>query len=149
MAGIWIPVAAFLTPANEAAKELAPALLREVPLDPAAVLGDLHYNAPNVQRDGDQQGRILVATQYGPYPHAEDGKEVRQVFHQRRSLAIENFHEHFQGIFQGQGQVPTKGSVNPQRVALGAILVYQIALLYRFEHDVPLNVGLKPFLRAA
>jgi hypothetical protein len=32
---------------------------------------------------------------------------------------------------------------------LGAILVYQVALLYRYEHGLDLNVGLKPFLQAA
>jgi hypothetical protein len=45
--------------------------------------------------------------------------------------------------------VPTKGRLNPQRFALGASLLYQLALLYRFQHDQPLRVGLKAFLRAA
>ncbi len=59
------------------------------------------------------------------------------------------FHEHFKGIFDGQGQVPTKGLVATQRFALGAIFVYQLALLYRFEHELTLCVGLKAFLKAA
>jgi hypothetical protein len=29
------------------------------------------------------------------------------------------------------------------------VLVYQIALLYRYEHGLALNAGLKSFLRAA
>jgi len=45
--------------------------------------------------------------------------------------------------------VPTKGFVNTRCFALGAILLYQVALLYRFEHELPLRVGLKPFLKAA
>jgi hypothetical protein len=53
------------------------------------------------------------------------------------------------GIFAGHGQVPTKGLLATQRFALGAIFVYQLALLYRFEHDQELCVGLKAFLKAA
>lgn len=49
----------------------------------------------------------------------------------------------------GHAQVPTKGQVNTQRFALGAVLVYQIALLHRFEQGLELCVGLKPFLQAA
>jgi len=45
-----------------------------------------------------------------------------------------NFNEHFKGIFGGHRQVPTKGLLATQRFALGAIFVYQLALLYRFEH---------------
>ena len=33
--------------------------------------------------------------------------------------------------------------------ALGAVLVYQLTLLYRFEHGQDLRVGLKAFLKAA
>ena len=53
------------------------------------------------------------------------------------------------GIFDGHGQVPTKGLLPTQRFALGAIFVYQLALLYRFKHDLDLCVGLKAFLKAA
>ena len=35
------------------------------------------------------------------------------------------------------------------RIVLGAIFVYQLALLYRCQHDLPGCVGLKPFLKAA
>jgi len=65
------------------------------------------------------------------------------------SIVMENFHEHFKGIFDGHGQVPTKGLIATQCFALGAIFVYQLALLYRFEHDLELCVGLKAFLKAA
>lgn len=64
-------------------------------------------------------------------------------------MAIENFNEHFKGIFDVHGAVPTKGLANTQRFALGAILLYQLALLYRHEHGLALRVGLKPFLKAA
>jgi hypothetical protein len=149
VAAVWIPLAAELTPANEADNEVAPTLLQELPTEARFVLGDLHYNAPNVQELCDQAERLLVATQHGPYPHTGDGVEVRRVFHKLRSTAIENFNEQFKGIFDGHGQVPTKGLRNTQRFALGAILLYQLALLYRFQHDQPLRVGLKAFLKAA
>ncbi len=62
---------------------------------------------------------------------------------------MENLNEHFKSIFGVHGSVPTKGLRNTQRFALGAIFVYQLALLYRYEHEFDLNVGLKPFLQAA
>lgn len=55
----------------------------------------------------------------------------------------------FKGIFDAHDQVPTKGLVATKRFALGASLVYPLALLYRFEHNLSLRVGLKAFLRAA
>jgi hypothetical protein len=149
VAAVWIPLAAELTPANIADNEVAPALLREVPADTRFVLGDRHYNRPNVRQTCAQADRILVATKYGRYPHTDDGVEVRRIFHKLRSLAIENFNEHFKGIFDGHGQVPTKGLIHTRRFALGATFVYQLALLYRFQHGLDLNIGLKAFLKAA
>jgi len=149
VAAVWIPLAADLTPANTADNELAPALLREVPLETHFILGDRHYNAPNVREACEHTGRILDTTRYGTYPHTDSGVEVRRIFHKLRSVAIENFNEHFKGIFDGHGQVPTKGLINTQRFALGAILVYQLALLYRFQNGLDLNIGLKAFLKAA
>ena len=138
-----------LTPATVADSEPAPALLREVPAAVRFVLGDRHYNTPDLHALCQRDDRVLVATTYGRSPHTDDGVEVRRVFHKRRSLVIENFNEHFKGIFDGHGQGPTKGLLATQRFALGAIFVYQLALLYRFEHDLPLCVGLKAFLKSA
>ncbi len=149
VAAIWIPLAAQLRPANQADNEPAPDLLRELPAEVRFILGDIHYNAPNVREASEQDHRILVTTQYGTYPHSDDGVEVRRIFHKLRSRAIENFNEHFKGIFDAHGQVPTKGLVNTQRFALGAIFVYQLALLYRFEQGLDLCIGLKAFLKAA
>jgi DDE family transposase len=149
VASVWFPIAAVLTPANIADSEPAPMLLREVPADVRFVLGDRHYNTPELREDCDLADRLLVATRYGRYPHPDDGVEVRRVFHKLRSIAIENFNEHFKGIFDGHGQVPTKGLIATQRFALGAIFVYQLALLHRFELDLPLCLGLKAFLKAA
>jgi len=129
VAAVWFPIAARLTPANVADREPAPALLCEVPTDVRFVLGDRHYNTPDLQALCKGDDRLLVATKYGRYPHTNAGAEVRRVFHKLRSLAIENFNEHFKGIFDGHGQVPTKGLIATQRFALGAIFVYQYALL--------------------
>lgn len=149
VASVWIPLAAYLTPANEPDNEVADELIPELPEEVRFVLGDRHYNAPNVRQLCEESERILVTSQYGNYPHTDDGVEVRRIFHKLRSLAIENFNEQFKGIFDIHGQVPTKGLVNTQRFALAAIFVYQIALLYRFEHNMDLRVGLKAFLKAA
>jgi hypothetical protein len=149
VAAVWIPLAADLTAANTADNEAAPALIWELPPETRFLLGDRHYNAPNVREACQKSDRILVTTQHGPYPHTDAGVEVRRIFHKLRSLAIENFNEHFKGIFDSHGQVPTKGLVNTRRFALGAIFVYQLALLYRFENGLDLNVGLKAFLKAA
>ncbi len=148
VASVWIPLAADLTPANVADNDQALTLLPELPADVRFVLGDRHYNAPNVRQACEQAGRILVATHYGAYPHTDAGVEVRRLFHKLRSVAIENFNEHFKGIFAAHGQVPTRGLISTRRFALGAIFVYQLALLYRFEHSLSLNVGLKAFMQA-
>jgi hypothetical protein len=148
-AAVWIPLAADLTPANVADNEAAPALLDELPGEARYVLGDLHYNAPNVEAVCAQAGRVLVTTRYGPYPHTDGGADVRRVFHKLRSLAIENLNEQFKGIFGCHGAVPTRGLAATRRFALGAVLVYQLALLHRFATGDDLRVGLKAFLCAA
>jgi hypothetical protein len=151
VAGVWIPLAARLTPANEADSTLAAELLEELPPGEEArfVLGDAHYNAPEVRQLCESQGRILVASGHGSYPHTDAGVGVRRVFHELRSRAIENFNGQFKSIFDGGGQVPTKGLANTARFALGAVFLYQLALLYQHEHDRNLRVGLKAFLKAA
>lgn len=149
VADAWIPLAADLTPANVADGQQALCLLAELPLQTRLVLGDRHYNTPAVEAACCLHGRTLVATRYGRYPHTDPGVEVRRVFHKLRSVAIENFNEHFKGIFEGHSQVPTKGQVNTQRFVLGCVLVYQLALWHRYEQKLPLNIGLKAYLKAA
>src|SRR5260370_41968631 len=83
-----------------------PRLLREAPAEVRFVLGDRHYNTPELHENWDQADRLLVTTKYGRYPHTEAGVQVRRLFHKRRSIAMENFSEHFTGLFDGHGQVP-------------------------------------------
>jgi Transposase DDE domain len=148
-AEVWIPLAAELTPANAADNEEAPALLEQLAHQPLFVLGDLHYNAPAVEAACFARGYTLVTTLYGSYPHTDAGVEVRRIFHKLRSLAIENFNEQFKGIFDVHGAVPTKGLQATRRFALGAIFVYQLALLQHADAGLDLRVGLKSFLKAA
>ena len=149
VAAVWIPLAADLTAANTADSEIAPELVCRLAAEVRYLLGDRHYNTPELREQCEEDGRILVTSRYGRYPHTDAGVEVRRIFHKLRSTAIENFNEQFKGIFDGHGQVPTKGLANTRRFALGAILVYQLSLWYRFEHGLDLRVGLKPFLKAA
>src|SRR5579859_438705 len=109
------------------------------------VLGSMLYNTEKIAGCCWWRGRESVVAQYGPYPHTDDEVEVRHVFHKLRSVAI----EHFKGIFDVHRQVCTRGLNNTQRFALGAVWLYQVALLYRPENGLPLNQGLKSFLRAA
>lgn len=151
VAAVWIPLAADLTAANVAdnADEVILPVIRELPHATRFALGDRHYNAPNVEQACATRAIQLIATRYGAYPHTDLGVAVRRVFHKLRSLAIENFYEHFKDLFDSHGQVPTKGLINTRRFALGALFVYQLALLYRFQNGLALNIGLKAFLRAA
>jgi hypothetical protein len=149
VAAAWIPLAAELTPANAADNETAPRLLHVLPPAVRFILGDTAYQDPALHQECATADRFLVATRRGAYPHTDDGVEVRRVFHKLRSLAIENFNEHFKGIFDVHGSVPTRGLVRTQRFALGAVFVYQLTLLHRFEHGQDLRVGLKAFLKAA
>ena len=149
VAKVWIPLAAELTPANVADNEVAPELLCRIPAEVRFVLGDQHYNTPELHELCEEDERCLVTTQRGGYPHRDDGVEVRRILHKLRSSTIETFNEQFKGMFDGHAQVPTKGLVATRRFALGAILVYQLILWYRYDHGMELRSGLKPFLKAA
>lgn len=156
VSNVWIPLAAELTPANaddstEAAKLIVMGKC-QLPPDVRYLLGDTHYNTPLLRGVCMFKEWWLVATHRGRRPKNDvgtNGREVRHIFHKLRSLSIENFNEHFKGIFDGHAQVPTRGLTATRRFALGAVFVYQLALLYRHEHGLDLNVGLKPFLKAA
>ena len=115
VAAVWIPLAARLTPANEADNEIAPLLIEELPEEVRFVLGDLHYNAPKV-REACEPERFLVSTQRGKYPHQDEGVEVRRIFHKLRSVSIENFNEDFKGIFDVHGSMPAKGHLATARL---------------------------------
>jgi hypothetical protein len=149
VASVWIPLAAELTPANTADNEMAPGLVRQLPLEVRYVLGDTHYNAPDLRTVCNLSDRVLIASRRGKYPHQGVGVEVRRIFHKLRSKAIEPFNGFFKNVFEWGGQVPVKGLNRTQLIVLGAIIVYQLVLLYQFERQSPFGRGVKALLRAA
>jgi Transposase DDE domain len=150
VAGVWIPLAAYLTPANVHDGRIAPMLMDELPYDARFVLGDKHYDAEDLKQRCLRQGRFMVSPRRGAYPHTDDGVGVRRILHLLRHRAIENLNEHFKALFDAHGSVPTKGEAHTARFALGAVFVYQLALLHRYhERHLDTNIGLKAFLRAA
>ncbi len=149
VAAVWIPLAADLTPANAADNEVARRLLPELPPPLRFLLGDTSYDDGALHAHCAATGRWLITAKRGTYPHHDAGVEVRRLFHQLRSHAIENFNGQFKAIFDTQQQVPTRGLRATRRYVLGAVLVYQLTLLYRYQHGADLRVGLKPFLKAA
>ena len=146
---LWIPLAAELTIASEADNLIAPRLLEQLPLSVGYVLGDTHYNTPELRDECALHNRELVATRGGAYPHQDGGVEVRRLFHKLRSLAIEPFNGLFKNIFEWRGQMPVKGLNKCQLLALGAVLLYQIVLSYQSQHQQPVGIGIKALLRAA
>ncbi len=148
-ARVWLPLAADLTPANVADNEQAPALLAGLPEEVSAILGDQHYNDPDLAALVAADGRLLITTKRGAYPHTDAGVEVRRLFHQLRSHAIENFNGQFKAIFDCGGAVPTRGLAATRRFALGAVLLYQLTLWHHALVERDLRQGLKPFLRSA
>jgi hypothetical protein len=146
---VWLPLAAELTPANAADNEVAPVLLARLPEEVTAVLGDQHYNDPDLLALVTGAGHLLITTKRGAYPHADDGVEVRRLFHQLRSHAIENFNSQFKAIFDCRGAVPTRGLLATRLFALGAVVLYQLTLWHQAIAERDLRQGLKPFLHSA
>jgi len=145
---IWLPLAARLTVANVHDGTVGQEMVSDLPSEVRFILGDQHYRTEEMEFACHLRGIELVATRGGKYPHTDCGVEVRRVFHQLRSKSIENFNEHFKGIFDSHADVPTKGKAATARFALSAILVYQLGLWIRHELGLPPCQGLKPFLRA-
>ncbi len=128
---------------------IAPKLLVEVPAEVRYVLGDQHYNTPELRAVCALQGRELVATRRGPYPHPDGGVEVRRIFHKLRSQAIEPFNGLFKNVFEWRGQMPVKGLGRCRLLALGAGGLYQPVLLHQYEQKLAPGVGVKAWRRAA
>jgi hypothetical protein len=144
-----IPLAAEFTVANVADCEIAPLLFIQLPAEVRSGLGDQHYHTPELRAECGRQNRELVATRRGAYPHTEGGVEVRRIFHKLRSPAIEPFNGLFKNLFAWGGQRPVKGLRRCQLLALGAVLLYQLVLLYQPQHHQLVGVGIKALLRAA
>jgi hypothetical protein len=81
VAGVWIPLAARLTPANVHDGRIAPLLIEQLPEEARFVLGDKHYDAKNLKERCLTDGGFLVSPKRGAYPHTDEGVEVRRIFH--------------------------------------------------------------------
>lgn len=149
MANVWIPLAATLRPANEADNAVMAKLLPTVRVQPTFFCGDSAYHCPNIRLVCDERGATLVASQRGKAPRNDDGVEVRKIIHALRHHAIENFNALFKSIFDARRPLPTKGYVNTQRFALGAVFTYQLALLLRYLHAELHQTNIKALLRCA
>ena len=110
VAAVWIPLAAELTPANIADNDVsAEPCCRNCP-PRCATSWEISTTTipPSTRLVPTRDGRssrpsgVRIRT-------TDAGVEVRRIPHALRSRAIENLNEQFKGIFDGHGQVPTKG----------------------------------------
>jgi hypothetical protein len=74
--------------ASDADNVIAPKLLEQLPMMVRYVLGDTHYNTPELRAEWALHNRELVATRRGPYPHRDGGVDVRRIFHTLRSFEV-------------------------------------------------------------
>ncbi|MEM9773055.1 MAG: hypothetical protein AAF902_00635 [Chloroflexota bacterium] len=58
-----------------------------------------------------------------------------KIFHELRSKSIEPFNQLFKNIFDWHIIVPVKGLNKTALFLLGAVLLYQIVLLYQHENN--------------
>lgn len=65
------------------------------------------------------------------------------------NFIIENFIAQFKGIFDCSQAVPTKGLIATARQVLGAVPVYQLALLLHFQTGGGLWVGIQALVQEA
>lgn len=147
--GCFLPLAASLTKASVHDATAAPPLLDELPDDTRYLLGDTAYQSPTLHQVCAAQGLTLIAPGWTRAAADDPGRAVRSVFHALRHVASENLNELIKDAFGLHGTVPTVGRLATERWVLGCLFVYQVALWYRAEHGLPLNVGMKALLRAA
>jgi hypothetical protein len=69
VAALWIPLAARLTPANEADNLIAPTLIEELPAEVRYLLGDTHYNDPALKTECEPLPGCLPAWCLSPPRH--------------------------------------------------------------------------------
>ena len=151
---VWIPLAARLTPANTADNLVAPTSSSSCQIGYASYSETSTTTPPTSGRHVCEAPRRRKRS--GSWSPPNEGLTLTPMMALKSGASstscaawLRNFNEHFKAIFELHGQVPTRGLINTARFALGAVLVYQLALLYRHERNLDINRGLKPFLRAA
>ena len=70
--------------------------------------------------------------------------EGRNIVHKLRSPAIEPFNGLVKNVCDWRVKMPVKGVQRSQRLALGAVVVYQVVWRYQHEHGLPLGKSIKP-----
>ena len=108
----------------------------------------VHHNAPNVCQAWEVGDRHFDHAVWSVSPTLAGQRGATRV---SQASFHHELNGQFKGIFDGHGQVPTKGLTNAQQCILGVIFVCQLTLLCRFEHQMNLRVGAgwKAFLKAA
>ncbi|MBE7553659.1 MAG: hypothetical protein HS126_21535 [Anaerolineales bacterium] len=81
----------------------------------------------------------------GPYPHRDDGVEVRRILHKTRSLAIENFNEQFKSILKPTNPCRPKAGGDPP-FCFGCYFLVSTRFVVPFPTGLELRVGLKAFI---
>lgn len=99
-AACGIPLSAYLTPTNVSDNRVVLSLVEQLPEEVRFVLGDTHYDAPEVRAGCLASGKFLVASGKGPYPHTDPGVEVRRIFHRLRNISIETSERALQGCLR-------------------------------------------------
>jgi hypothetical protein len=149
MASVWIPLAAQLRPANEADNVVAERLVAAVRAQVRFYCGDSAYNCDSLRLACEKREATLVASSRSKGLRIDPGKEVRKIIHVLRHHTIENFNGLFKNIFDARRPIAPKGITSAQRYFLGAVLAYQVALLYRYHSGVHHQTGIKALLRSA
>lgn len=66
--------------------------------------GDQDYHTTELEKLCAEDERLLLTAHPGRYPDSDVGVEVRRIFSNLRSTAIENFNEQFKGSSTGMGR---------------------------------------------
>jgi hypothetical protein len=120
---------------NAGNDETAPGLLDELAAEAGFVLGDLHYNSQRARRlRRAERTLVMIGRDLSP-GHGDSSVDERRVFHQLRSLAMEN-----------SSRAVTRSGCRRRGPHAGA---HQLALLHRSVSGDDLGVGLKPLVSAA
>jgi hypothetical protein len=149
IAGVWIPLAATLRPANEADCTVMEKLIPTLRVRPSFICGDSAYNTDPVRLACDKQGATLVASSRGKAPRTDEGVEVRKIIHALRHHSIENLNGLFKNIFDLRRPIPTKGHPGSARYILGCVFTHQIGLLHRYMEGDLHQADIKAQLRSA
>jgi hypothetical protein len=117
-----VPLAAQLTAANTYDATIGTELFNQLPDNTRFILGDKHYNDPDLHKHCKNFAPSLITPLPGAYPHTDSAVGLRRIFHKLRSQSIEPFNGLFKSIFDWRSRLPFKGLLRSKLFALGALL---------------------------